>query len=103
MGLACAAIGTSLTTIHTATASANTYGGLYVGNIGTADVKVDVSFTASGGLAVYLVKNVIVPYGKPPVIIAPRIALSAGDVIQALCDTASSAEAFFSYGEKAIA
>ncbi len=104
-GLSFVAVGTSLTTVHTAAADVHTFGGLFLGNVSadsSAQIRVDVA-VVRGGSTVYLCKNILVPYGNAPVIVAPRLALQVGDVLRVSASAADSVTATFSYYEEATA
>ena len=102
-GLAFVAVGTALTTVHTAAADVHTFGGLYLGNVAadgaTGTPRADIAIVR-GGTTVYVVKNVYVPWGEAPVIVAPRLALQAGDVLRVIANKADAIVATYSYYEE---
>lgn len=91
-------IGTSNTTIFTATATATTVIGCSLANITTLPVLGNVYITKSGGGSAYIIKNAPIPSGGTLVIIGSeqKVVLQTGDSLSFSSNTASSIDAIVS-------
>ena len=95
-----AAVGTSLTTIHTVPSATTTaLIGLSLANITNSSINVNVLVTdVSTSTTVYLVKNAPIPAGSSLVVIGgdQKVILETGDQLKVSTDTASAADVFLS-------
>ncbi len=78
--------------------------GLSVANTGTSQILIDVLLktsarTSGTGPDVYLIKAAPVPVGGSLVVVGgdQKVVMEPGDKIQAICDTASSADVVLSH------